>query len=250
MSSKQDFFAGEIARTYDGDGVSGMFAPEICGPTVDCLTELAQGGPVLEFGIGTGRVAVPLAARGIQVAGIDLSADMLTQLRAKPGAAAISVVEGDMATTRVAGEFSLVYLVFNTISNLTTQDEQVACFENAARHLRSAGRFVIENGVPNLRQLPAGARGVTFRLSEDYIGIDEFTDLTHGQQFRSRHLRRGVDGAFRESWGPFRFVWPSELDLMARIAGMTLDYRWAGWDRLPFTGDSTSAVSVWRLPGD
>lgn len=250
VSKKQDFFAGEIARTYDGDGVSGIFAPEILGPTVDCLTELAQGGPVLEFAIGTGRVALPLAARGIRVAGIDLSGDMLAQLRARPGAGAIEVVEGDMATTRVAGEFALVYLVANTISNLTTQDEQVACFENAARHLRSGGRFVIENGVPSLRQLPPGARAVTFRLTDDYVGIDEFTDLTHRQQFRSRHLRRGVDGAFRESSGPFRFVWPSELDLMARIAGMMPEYRWAGWDQSPFTEDNTSAVSVWRLPGD
>jgi SAM-dependent methyltransferase len=250
VSQKQDFFSGETARTYDGDGVSGLFSPEILDPTVDCLADLAQGGSVLEFGIGTGRVAIPLAARGIQAAGIDFSADMLGQLRTKPGAAAISVVEGDMATTRVAGEFSLVYLVANTILNLTTQDEQVACFENAARHLRARGRFVIECWIPTLRQLPSGARGVPFVLSEDYIGIDEFTDLTHGQQFRSRHLRRGVNGAFHEGWAPFRFVWPSELDLMARIAGMKLEYRWAGWDRSPFTGESTSAVSVWRLRGD
>lgn len=250
VSKKQDHFAGEIARTYDGDGISGVFAPEILGPTVNCLTELAEGGPALEFGIGTGRVAVPLAARGVQVAGIDLSADMLAQLRAKPDAAGIAVVEGDMATTRVPGGFSLVYLVANTISNLTTQDEQVACFENAARHLRPGGRFVIENSVPNLRQLPPGTRAVAFLLSDDYVGIDEFTDLTHGQQFRSRHLRRAADGTFRESWGPFRFVWPSELDLMARIADMTLEHRWARWDKSPLTDESTSAVSVWRRRGD
>ena len=234
-------FVGEIARTYDQGS-----SAEVVGPTVDCLVLLAEGGPALEFAIGTGRVAVPLAGRGINVAGIDISADMLAELRAKPEAAAITVIEGDMATDRVDDEFSLVYLVFNTISNLTTQDEQVACFENAARHLRVGGRFVIENGVPDLRCLAPDNAAVPFTVSDDYIGLDEYTDLTHQQQFRSRHLRRGRDGKFREFWVPFRYVWPSELDLMARIAGMTLEHRWATWDRSPFTGESRSAVSVWR----
>ena len=241
-------FVGGVARNYDEgyQDQTGIFAPDVLGPAVDCLAELAEGGPVLELAIGTGRVALPLAQRGVEVAGIEISSDMLTELRTKPGAADIRVAEGDMATTRVAGEFSLVYLVFNTISNLTTQDEQVACFENAARHLRPGGRFVIENGVPNLRQLPPGCSGVPFVLSDDYIGVDEFTDLTHKQLMRSRHLHRARDGSFHEFWVPFRFVWPSELDLMARVAGMTLDQRWSGWDRSIFTGDSGSAVSVWR----
>jgi len=148
----------------------------------------------------------------------------------------------------VEGEFSLVYLVFNTIMNLTSQDEQVACFENAARHLRPGGRFVIENIVPRLRRLPPGNSGVHFALTEDYIGIDDFIDTTHKQISRSRHFRRNEDGSFREFTAPFRYVWPAELDLMARIAGMALEYRWAWWDRSPFTGESGSHVSVWRLP--
>lgn len=238
-------FVGEIARTYD-QGSTGMFAPEVLEPTVECLVELAEEGPALEFAIGTGRVAIPLAGRGIEVAGIDLSADMLAELQAKPEAASITAVEGDMATTRIDGEYSLVYLVFNTISNVTTQDEQVACFENAARHLRPGGRFVIENGVPDLRRLPPGNAAVPFTVSDDYVGIDEYTDRTHRQLFRSRHFYRRRDGSFAEFWAPFRFVWPSELDLMARIAGMTLEHRWSGWDRSPFTDESTSAVSVWR----
>ena len=239
-------FVGEVAANYDQPG--GMFAPEVLDPAVNCLAELAEGGPVLEFAIGTGRVAAPLAARGLTVAGIELSADMLALLLAKPEAAGIRAVEGDMATTRIDGEFSLVYLVFNTITNLTTQDEQVACFENAARHLRPGGRFLIENGVPALRRLPPGNAAVPFTVTDDYIGIDDFTDRTHNQISRSRHFHRRRDGTFREFTAPFRYVWPSELDLMARIAGLTLEHRWSGWDRSPFTGESQSHVSVWRRP--
>lgn len=238
-------FVGEVARRYDAD-LESTFAAEVLDPTVDCLVDLAEGGPVLEFAIGTGRVALPLAARGIDVAGIELSADMLAELRAKPGAAGIRAVEGDMASTRVDGEFSLVYLVFNTITNLTTQEEQVACFENAARHLRGGGRFVIENGVPALRQLPPGNAGVPFAVSNDYIGIDDYIDRTHNQISHSRHFYRQGDGAYSEFSAPFRYVWPSELDLMARIAGMTLESRWAAWNRSPFGNDSPSHVSVWR----
>jgi SAM-dependent methyltransferase len=240
-------FVGEIATTYDQPG-TGMFADDVLKATVDCLVELAGEGAAMEFAIGTGRVAVPLAARGVQVAGIELSADMLAVLWSKPEASDIAAVEGDMAVTCVDGEFSLVYLVFNTISNLTSQDEQVACFENAAHHLRPGGRFVIENGVPGLRQLPPGNPGVPFAVTDDYIGIDDYIDRTHKQISRSRHFYRNPDGNFREFTAPFRYVWPSELDLMARIAGMTLEHRWAWWDRSPFTGESLSHVSVWRLP--
>jgi SAM-dependent methyltransferase len=240
-------FVGEIARTYDQPG-TGMWDDGILEATVDCLVELTDGGAAMEFAIGTGRVAVPLAARGVPVSGIELSADMLAVLRWKPEANEIEAVEGDMAVTFVEGGFSLVYLVFNTISNLTTQDEQVACFENAARHLLPGGRFVIETGVPGLRQLPPGNLGVPFALTEDYIGIDDFIDRTHKQISRSRHFNRLPDGSFREFTAPFRYVWPAELDLMARIAGMKLEHRWAWWDRSPFTSESRSHVSVWRLP--
>ncbi len=225
-----------------------MWDDGVLKATVDCLVEMSDGGAAMEFAIGTGRVAVPLAARGVPVTGIELSADMLAVLRSKPEASVVEAVEGDMAVTLVEGEFSLVYLVFNTISNLTTQDEQVACFENAARHLRSGGRFVIELNVPNLRQLPPGSPGVPFALTEDYIGIDDFIDRTHKQISRSRHFNRLPDGSFSEFTAPFRYVWPAELDLMARIAGMTLEHRWAWWDRSPFTGESRSHVSVWRVP--
>ena len=246
-SMPENRFVGEIARTYDQRWTV-MFDGYVLDTTVDCLVELADGGSALEFAIGTGRVAVPLAARGVPVAGIELSADMLEVLRSKPEARAIAAVEGDMAVTRVESGFSLVYLVFNTITNLTSQDEQVACFENAARHLRPGGRFVVENGVPALRQLPPGNGGVPFMVTEDYIGIDDFIDRTHKQISRSRHFYRNDNGSFREFTAPFRYVWPAELDLMARIAGMTLEHRWAWWDRSPFTGESASHVSVWRLP--
>ena len=241
-------FVGDIARTYDQRSAR-MFAPEVLDPTVARLAELAEGGPTLEFAIGTGRVALPLAARGVEVAGIELSTDMLAALRTKPGGSDIQTVAGDMAVTRIDGAFSLVYLVFNTITNLTTQDEQVACFENAARHLRPGGRFVIENGVPALRRLPPGNPGVPFAITEDYIGIDDFIDRTHKQLSRSRHFHREPDGSFSEFTAPFRYVWPSELDLMARIAGMGLEYRWADWNRTPFTGDSETHVSVWKRTG-
>jgi len=225
-----------------------MFAAGVLEATVDCLVELTDGGAAMEFAIGTGRVAVPLAARGVSVSGIELSADMLDVLRSKPEANDIRAVEGDMTVTFVEGEFSLVYLVFNTIMNLTTQEEQVACFENAARHLRPGGRFVIETIVPALRRLPPGNSGVPFALAEDYIGIDEFVDRAHKQLSHSRHFYRNDDGSFREFTAPFRYVWPAELDLMARIAGMALEHRWTWWDRSTFTGESGSHVSVWRLP--
>ena len=240
-------FVGEIARNYDQPGTV-MWDDGVLEVTADCLVELADGGAALEFAIGTGRVAVPLAARGVPVTGIELSADMLAVLQSKPEATAIEAFEGDMAVTFVEGDFSLVYLVFNTITNLTSQDEQVACFKNAARHLRPGGRFVIETYVPALRQLPPGNPGVPFTLTDDYIGIDDYIDRTHKQISRSRHFNRLPDGTFSEFTAPFRYVWPSELDLMARIAGMKLEHRWAWWDRSPFTSESTFHVSVWRLP--
>jgi SAM-dependent methyltransferase len=240
-------FVGEIARSYDRPGTA-MWDDGVLKATADCLVELADGGAALEFAIGTGRVALPLAARGVPVTGIELSADMLAVLRSKPEATGIRAVEGDMAVAFAEGDFSLVYLVFNTITNLTSQDEQVACFENAARHLRPGGRFLIECRVPGLRQLPPGNPGVPFAVTEDYVGIDDFIDRTHKQISRSRHFYRNPDGGFREFTAPFRYVSPAELDLMARIAGMTLEHRWAWWDRSPFTGESPSHVSVWRLP--
>lgn len=245
----ENVFVGDVARSYDA-GVRHAFAADVVDPAVDVLVALTGRGPVLEFAVGTGRIALPLSTRGVEVTAIELSADMLTVLREKPGSDAITVIEGDMATTRVGGDFSLVYLVFNTIMNLTTQEEQVACFENAARHLRRGGRFVIETVVPPLQQLPPGASGVLFDVSDHHVGLDEFVDRTHHQLSRSRHFLRSGDGSFREFTAPFRYVWPSELDLMARIAGLVLEHRWAGWDRSPFTGDSASHVSVWRRESD
>src|SRR6202050_3753359 len=214
-SVPENRFVGEIARTYDQPG-TGMFANDVLEATVDCLVEVTGGGAAMEFAIGTGRFCVPWPARGVRVSGIELSADMLAVLRSKPEASDITAVEGDMAVTGVEGEFSLVYLVFNTITNLTSQDEQVACFENAARHLRPGGCFVIENGVPGLRRLPPGNSGVPFAVTDDYIGIDDFIDRTHKQISRSRHFYRSHDGSFREFTAPFRYVWPAELDLIAR----------------------------------
>jgi SAM-dependent methyltransferase len=210
---------------------------------VQFLAELAGDGAALELAIGTGRVAVPLAQRGVRVAGIELSPDMLAQLRGKPGADVIEVALGDMATTRVDGRFRLVYLVFNTINNLTTQDAQVACFENAAAHLEPGGCFVIEVGVPDLRRLPPGQTAVPFTVTDDRLGFDTYDVVT--QEMRSHHHWRGERG-WEALAVPFRYVWPSELDLMARLAGMRLRERWAGWRREPFTADSTSHVSVWE----
>lgn len=215
---------------------------------VEVLRYLAAGGPVLELAVGHGRVAIPLAASGLEVDGIDYSQRAIDLIAAHPQGSRVNASVADMSDFTLGRRYSLVYLVFNTISNLTTQDGQVACFERAAAHLLPGGRFVIENGVPNLRSLPPGATTVPFTVRDGYVGLDEYTDLTHRQQFRSRHLHRRADGAFDETWLPFRFVWPAELDLMARIAGMTLEDRWSGWTRGPYVSESTSAVSVWRVP--
>jgi SAM-dependent methyltransferase len=235
------YFGERVAARYDDNSWS-MFSPQVIGPTVDTLAELAAGGRVLEFAIGTGRVAVPLAERGVRVAGIDNSEAMLQRLREKPGGAAIEAVAGDMATGHVDGEFSLVYLVFNTIFNLTSQDDQVACFENAAAHLGPGGRFVIEARVPELQRLPLGQTVLPWRA--DPTGMSFYVYDTVTQRMDGQHFYV-EDGELRPSPIELRYAWPSELDLMARIAGMRLEHRWGGWQREPFTGLSPSHVSVY-----
>ena len=239
----EGFFGERVASVYDED--TGMFDPAVVTPVVDLLAELAGDGAALEFGIGTGRIAIPLASRGVRVQGIDDSEAMVERLRAKPGAQEIEVAIGDFATTRVAGEFSLVYLVFNTIFNLVTQDAQVACFENAAAHLRSGGVFVIETHVPALQQLPLGQTIIPFRAEPGGLSFDVYDVVT--QRFSSQHFHFTEDGvqAFPVE---LRYAWPAELDLMARLAGLTLRDRWAGWGREPFTSMSTSHVSVYEKP--
>lgn len=239
----EDHFAGEVAAHYDATlGVMG--SPEVLGPTVDLLAGLAGDGAALELAIGTGRVALPLATRGVPVSGIELSPDMVAQLRARPGGDTIPVTIGDMATTRVDGAFRLVYLVFNTIGNVETQERQVACFANAAAHLEFGGYFVIETGVPDLRRLVPGHDAVVFAHAPGYVGYDRYDDLV-AQHAVSHHFVADGSGT-REDRTPFRFVWPSELDLMARLAGLELRDRWGDWDRSPFTADSSSHVSVWQ----
>jgi SAM-dependent methyltransferase len=232
-----DYFGEDVAVRYDDDAV--MFDPAVVDPMVDLLAELAGEGAALEFGIGTGRIAVPLAARGVPVHGIDLSQAMVARLRVKPGAEQIAITIGDFATTRVEGTFSLVYLVFNTIGNLTTQNEQVACFENAARHLHPGGYFVIELG------FDGGRRGglSVFDLSDTHVGVDEYDAAT--QRLVSHHFSL-VDGRWERLSIPFRAVGPGELDLMARMAGMSLSERWSGWTREPFTSQSSKHISVWE----
>ena len=241
----EDHFGADVAPRYDEDSAA-MFAPEALGPAVDRLAELAGERPVLELAIGTGRVALPLAARGVRVSGIELSEAMVAQLRAKPGGDAIPVTIGDMATTKVDGRFGLVYLVFNTIVNLTSQDAQVACFENAAAHLEPGGCFVVEVGIPPLRRLAPGERGNVLGVEDGYWGIAEF-DVVEQRQV-SHHFIADDDGSIRYKWVPFRYVWPSELDLMARIAGLRLRDRWADWHGAPLSEQSPSHVSVWEKP--
>jgi SAM-dependent methyltransferase len=240
------WFDEEIAATYDEDS-TGQFEPGLLSATTDFLAGLAGEGRALELAIGTGRVAVPLAERGVPVSGIEISRAMLERLRAKPGADAIGAVEGDMTASRVEGDFSLVYLVYNTITNLTTQDEQIACFENAARHLSPGGCFVIEVYLPILRLLPPGERFHVFAEEPGYHAFDEYADAASQLQW-SHHLRLNEDGTYRRVSIPFRYVWPAELDLMARIAGLRLKERWADWERAPFTADSEQHVSVWEKP--
>jgi SAM-dependent methyltransferase len=241
------WFGEATAATYDDDTAE-LADPVVLGPQVDRLAGLAAGGPALEMAIGTGRVAIPLAARGLRVAGIELSRAMVARMRAKPGGseAAIPVTIGDMSTVTApgAGTFTLVYLVFNTIMNLTTQAAQVACFRNAASHLAPGGAFLVETMVPELRRLPPGERRVVFDLGDDHIGIDEYDPVSQG--LISHHVTVRADGRVDRSSLPFRYVWPAELDLMAQLAGMVASDRWGGWQGEPFTDDSRSHVSVWR----
>ena len=219
-----------------------MFDPAVVGPAVDRLAELAGDGAALEFAVGTGRIALPLAERGVRVVGIDSSEAMLARLREKPGAGRVEALAGDMAATRVDGEFSLVYLVFNTIFNLTTQDGQVACFENAAAHLPSGGRFVIEARVPEIQRLPVGQRVLPWRA--DPTGMSFYVYDVVSQRMDGQHFTF-VDGRVEPSPIELRYAWPAELDLMARLAGMRLEHRWGGWQGEPFTALSPAHVSVY-----
>src|SRR5688572_9380551 len=220
-----------------------MFDPAVVDPVVDFLVALAGTGRALELGIGTGRIALPLARRGVPVHGVDVSEAMVARLRAKPGGEDIGVTIGDFATTTVDGTFSVAYLVFNTIMNLTTQAAQVACFRNVAAHLEPGGCFVVEVGVPELQRLPPGETVRVFHMSESRWGLDEIEVAT--QALTSHHFEI-VDGRVERFSAPYRYVWPSELDLMAELAGMRLRDRWSGWNREPFTSDSREHVSVWE----
>ena len=237
------YFGERIAARYDDD--AGIFESAVVDPVVDLLVELAGSGRALELGIGTGRIALPLARRGVQVHGIELSKAMAARLRAKPGGREIGVTIGDFATTTVDGTFSVAYLVFNTIMTLTTQAAQVACFRNVAAHLEPGGCFVIEVGIPALRQLPPGETIHAFHVGETSWGLDEY-DVAR-QALISHHFRI-VDGKLERLSIPFRYAWPAELDLMAELGGMTLRERWSGWKREPFTSDSVKHVSVWEKP--
>ena len=239
---REDYFGEPVASGYD-ESTGEMFTPAAIEPAVSFLAELAGDGAALELGIGTGRIALPLSQRGVRVHGIDLSPAMVARLRAKPGAELIDVTIGDFATTRVEGTFTLAYLVFNTIMNLTSQDDQVECFRNVAAHLQPGGCFVIEVGVPDLRRLPPGDIFRPFTVTPTRLGFDEYDVANQG--LVSHHYRI-VDDRLEHLSMPFRYVWPSELDLMARLAGMRLRERWSGWQREPFTSDSTSHVSVWE----
>jgi SAM-dependent methyltransferase len=233
----------DVAEVYDAT-YSAMFEPSVLDPMVDVLADLARDGPALELAVGSGRVALPLTARGVPVHGIELSPHMVEQLRIKPGADAVTVTVGDMTTRRVPGSFTLVYLLANTIMNVTTQEDQLAVFANAAAHLEPGGCFVVEVIVPQLRRVPPGEVGRVFALDPDHVGIETIDDLV-GQVMWSHHWVE-VGGRLVRHSAPYRYVWPSELDLMARVAGLRLRERWAGWDKAPFTSDSASQIVVFE----
>jgi len=239
--SDDGYFGAAVARDYDQ--FDGATDPAEIAQVVEVLHDLAGDGTALEFAIGTGRIALPLAARGCTVKGIELSQAMVAELRAKESGPPMDIAVGDMTTTRVAGDFSLVFLVYNTIDNLVSQEAQVACFSNAAAHLPSGGRFLVETLVPPLQRLPVGETRLAFACSADHMGIDEFDVVT--QTYTSHHVWVGR-GQDRVSSVPFRYAWPAEMDLMARLAGMSLEHRWGGWDRGPFTRTSRAHVSVWK----
>jgi len=238
------YFDERVAAGYDDD-VAELFDPAVLEPVIEFLAEIAGSGRALELGIGTGRIALPLAQRGVQVHGIDVSKAMVARLRAKPGGEHIGVTVGDFATTTVDGTFSVAYLVRNTIMNLTTQEAQVACFRNVAAHLEPGGCFVIEVLVPGLQRLPPGQTIQDFHLSETKWGLDEYDVATQG--LISHHFTF-LHGSITRWSVPFRYAWPAELDLMAQLAGMSLRERWGGWEREPFTSDSHDHVSVWEKP--
>jgi hypothetical protein len=243
LSNPDTHLSPVVAAAYD-DAHDDHFKPEVIQGAVNVLAELAGDGPAVEFAVGTGRLAFPLAEKGVDVFGIDLSEPMLEQLRSKPGADLVNVVLGDMTSTQVCTDARLVYLVYNTIMNLRTQEQQVACFRNAAAHLVTGGRFLIETMVPELRQLPPGETIRPFDVSARHLGFEEYVDLVN-QISISHHYH--IDGdRVRTNSPAFRYVWPSELDLMAQLAGMELEARWENWDRDMFTGDSRSHVSIWR----
>jgi SAM-dependent methyltransferase len=242
MPGEDGYFDERVAARYD-ESSADMFEPAVVDPAIDFLAELAGDGRALELAIGTGRIALPLAQRRVPVHGIDMSKAMVARLRAKPGGEDIGVTIGDFATTTVDGTFSLAYLVFNTILNLTSQAEQVACFRNVATHLEPGGCFVIEVGIPELQRLPPGETFRVFHMNETSWGIDEYDVANQG--LISHHFE-AVDGKLERNSVPFRYTWPSELDLMAELAGMSLRERWSGWRREPFTSDSRKHVSVWE----
>ncbi len=238
------YFDERIAASYDANSAE-WFDPAVVDPTVDFLAVLAGDGAALELAIGTGRIALPLSRRGVRVHGIDISSAMVDRLREKPGADAIGVTIGDFATVSVGRTFPLVYLVYNTIMNLTSQDEQVACFRNAAAHLEPGGCFVVEVGIPGLRRLPPGETIVAFEVTPKHLGFEEYDVAT---QIAFSHHYWISDGRVEIFSAPYRYVWPSELDLMARLAGLTFRERWSSWTREHFTKDSTTHVSVWEKP--
>ncbi len=245
--TQEELWDARAAATYDTPG-TGMEAPEVLGPTVDRLAELAENGRALELAVGTGRVAIPLVRRGIEVSGIEISRPMIDRLREKASPEELPVTQGDMASTVVPGEFSLVYLVFNTIGNLLTQDAQVECFRNAAAHLRPGGRFVIELWVPQLQQMAPGLPAIIGAVEDGYILVDTLDTAT--QRLVSHHFTFGEGRSATVGRTPHRYVWPSELDLMARLAGLELESRHADWQGTPFTSASTSHVSVYRKAAD
>jgi len=238
------YFDERVAARYD-ESAAEMFDPAVVDPVIDLLVELAGSGRALELGIGTGRIALPLAQRGVPVHGIELSKAMVARLRAKPGGEVIGVTIGDFATTTVDGTFTVAYVVFNTIMNLTTQAAQIACFRNVAAHLEPGGCFVIEVGIPDLQRLPPGETIRPFHVSETRWGFDEYDVAIQG--LTSHHFEM-LDGRVERLSIPFRYVWPSELDLMAQLSGMRLRGRWSGWKREPFTSESRRHVSVWETP--
>ncbi|GAB2598179.1 methyltransferase [Paractinoplanes abujensis] len=243
MDDPDGYFGEAVARTYD-DAAGAEFDPVVIARTADVLADLVEGGSALEFAVGTGRVAVPLAERGVTVRGIDLSRAMVARLQAK--SPAVEATIGDFTTTRVEGEFGLVYLVFNTIMNVTTQDAQVECFANAAAHLRPGGRFLVEVMIPELRKLPAGQTVVPFTVTPGHWGFDSYEVAT--QRMASNYVTLHEDGRGDFASVPFRYLWPAEMDLMARMAGLRPEHRWDSWERTPFTNESGKIIATWVKP--